>query len=314
MIVIATLARTLPGSDRRLGLIGASSILAVPFLWPTAGMALTEIPAMIFFSLGVLWMVRVIQVPEAEVSRRTYVWAVIAGVLLGTSILARQTYLVAVPAIPLLTLVAPRRWKLWLTATVTTILVCGWLFIVWGGLIPPYQHYLPTPISPLRLLLSLSYIAAATLFLNPTWLRPSSVKELLLLLGLGAIVALLVFDYTDAPAQSVLRTLGGWMMPVGLGILALMTALAFLWGWTAARRALQERHDVLRVFLFLVLFALVAAPAKGYFFSSRYVVGGLGVLVLVLDLPRVWDRWLGLRILAGSLAGAISLLSYYRLG
>ena len=315
LLVIVAVSRTLPGAVRPHALVGASSLLAVPFVWPTAGLALTEMPAMVFFSFTVLVMVKLIQESEAQVTPRSYGLAVVAGVLLGITILARQTYLVGVIAMLLLTVVAPHRWKLWLIAAATTMAVCTWLFVLWGGLIPPYQQYRPTPVSAVRLLQSLSYIAVATLFLDPKWLKPTNVRTALALIGVGAVISLLVFDFPDAPAQALIGRLGEpWTALAGMGILTAMTSLGVLWAWTAARRALADRRDVTRVFLFLLLFALVAAPAKGYIFSSRYVVAAVGILVLVLDLPRRWDGWLGVRIAVGSLLGAVSLLGYYRLG
>jgi hypothetical protein len=91
-----------------------------------------------------------------------------------------------------------------------------------------------------------------------------------------------------------------------------MTVVGLVCVWIAAHRAWYERRDIVRVFLYLTLFALVAAPAKGFTFSSRYVVGALGVLLLVTGLPPRTDRWLPVRMALGTAAGALALLRYYQ--
>jgi hypothetical protein len=313
LIVIAMLAHSLKSLGRSSSVVAAGSILAVPFLWASVGLALTELPALCIYTVFVYAILRLLRLPIDKPDRDAHLQAVVAGAILGLTILARQTYLVGVPAIAALVLVRPRQWTLWVTVLCVTALVSGWLFVLWGGLIPPSLQYQTSNISIGRGVLSLAYIAAATLLIDPRWLLPRSPKVLIGLIAAGAMFALLYFDWTDAPAQSMLRRLGGWMLPAGYCILVAMTSLAFVWLWNTAQRAWEDRADAQRVFLFLSLFALVAAPANGFVFSSRYVVGALGALVLVLDVPRPENPWLGLRILAGSAIGAISLLSYYRL-
>jgi hypothetical protein len=314
LAVIAILARTFPAESRQRALVGAASILAVPFVWPTVGMALTELPALVPFSLFVLCMLRAVGVPADQPSARSYQWALAAGVFLGLAVLARQTYLAVTPALPMLLVLAPRKWGIVLTSLVVATLVCGWLFIVWGGLIPPYADYHTTTIDPKRVVLSLGYIAAATVFINPKWLWPRSLKSFLISLAVSTVVAVLIFDFTELPAEGLFARFGDLGLPMSIATRIAMTVVGFLWAWVAAQRAWEDRRDVGRVFLYLILFALVAAPAMGFSFSSRYVVAAVGVLPLVIGFPPLTDRWLPARMLLGSAAGALALLRYYKVG
>jgi hypothetical protein len=162
--------------------------------------------------------------------------------------------------------------------------------------------------------LSLSYVAGATLFLNPHWLKIGSLKIALIGIALGVGLAFLARDYAAPPAKSLLLRIFGdpWGLLAGFCLGTVLTTVAVVWVWNTLRIAWRERRDPVRAFLFLALFALVAAPIKvPHLFSSRYVVGLLGVLVLVVGMPQSSGYSLALRIAIGSLAGAASLWTYF---
>jgi hypothetical protein len=311
-LVIVTLAKTNQREPTRLDWIPAVSILSVPFLWPTAGMALTELPALVAFTFFVFALLQVLRMPDDKASIWSFGWAGVSGLAFGVSILGRQTYLVVLPAVVALFLLAPRKWTLWLVCLAVAVGSCGWLFILWRGLVP--SSYSDSGIRLDYGVLSLSYVAAATLFLSPQWLKIRNVKVALISVLLGVGLALLTRDYASPPAKSLLLKIFGdrWGLLVGFSIGALLTAVAVVWVWNAFLIAWRERRDPVRAFLFLTLFALVAAPMKmSVQFSSRYVVGLLGVLVLVVGVPPTSGYSLALRIAFGSLVGAASLWTYF---
>jgi hypothetical protein len=314
-LVIVTLAKTKQREPFFPFWIPALSILSVPYLWPATGMALTELPALLAFTLFVFALIKILRMPDEEVSVGSFGWAGVAGLALGLSILGRQTYLAVIPAVAALFLAAPKKWMLWLVCLAVAAGSCSWLFILWHGLVPPSQHHVASGIRLDFGVLSVSYVAAATLFLSPQWLKIRNVKVALLgsaFLGVG--LALLSRDYANPPAKSLLLKIFGnqWGLLVGFCIGALLTAAAVVWVWNTLMIAWQERHEPIRVFLFLNLFALVAAPVMvSHLFSSRYVVGLLGVLVLVVGASQTSGFWLALRISIGSLAGAASLWTYF---
>ena len=109
----------------------------------------------------------------------------------------------------------------------------------------------------------------------------------------------------DSPAS--IRTRGGFIQfdsdvfMGALGTLWILNTCTFLW---------LGRDDTFQIFAGVLLLSLVIAPVKvSHLFSSRYVVGLLGVLILVL--PPQQSPFLAVRILIGSALGAAILWSYY---
>jgi hypothetical protein len=154
------------------------------------------------------------------------------------------------------------------------------------------------------------------LFLNPLWFRIRNLKVALGSVLFGVGLALLTCDYANPPARPLLVKIFGeqWGLLVGFCIGVMLTAVAVVWVWNTILIASRERRDPVRAFLFLTLFALVAAPmAVSHQFSSRYVVGLLGVLVLLVGVPQTSVYSLALRITLGSFAGAASLWTYFYL-
>jgi hypothetical protein len=313
--VVVMLAKTNQKESADSNWIPAISILSVPYLWPTAGMALTELPALAAFTFFIFALLKILCSPDDKASARSFCWAGVAGLGVGLSILGRQTYLFALPAVAALFFVAPKKWMLWLVCLTVAVGSCGWLFIWWHGLVPPSQHHVDSGIRPDFGVLSVSYVAAATLFLNPQWLKISNVKAVIgsVLLGIG--LAFLTRDYASPPAKPLLLKIFGDQLGLAVGfcIGALLTSVAVVWIWNTLLIMWRERRDPVRVFLFLTLFAMMAAPMKvSHQFSSRYVVGLLGVLVLVLGVSQTSGYLLALRIAFGSIIGAACLWTYFR--
>jgi hypothetical protein len=315
--VIVLVASQIQGGPSLVRLAFAASVLAVPFLWPASGLALTELPALLAFTLFLLAFLKVLRLP-ADKSRSLVVWAVMAGLLLGLSVLGRQTYLVVLPPVLVMTLWLPNRWRLFVTTAALCLLSSGWLFLFWRGLVPPS---LPQVSLGLRLdhaLFALSYVAVATCFLCPRWLRPDRWTALVLLMLAGAGLAYLARKHACPPAKSLLVALFGEHLALITGSLLgiIFGMLGALWLGSSLQAAWRERNNPDRAFLFLVLFALVAAPGLvSHFFSSRYVVGMLSVLLLILSpLSDLKDHpgWWRARLLFGAILGVGTLWTYYR--
>jgi len=314
ILIITLLGLTLNQRGERPSWIWPFVILSVPFLWPAAGLALTEIPALLAFSGFIFCISRILTTADESSLPSSYAWSVLAGLALGFSILGRQTYLITLPAFASLFLTVPRKWTFWAVCLITAGLTCGWLFVIWGGLLPPSQSVVGEGIRIDHGILSLSYIAAATLFLRPDWMKPRNTLSILLITALAVLAAWLSRDYSSPPAKSLLLRFFDEPLALGIGfaIGTFLTAAGLLWGWNAVQDLWRDRSDPWRTFLLLTLLALVAAPAKvAHLFSSRYVVGALGVLVLVTFTPRA-TGWLATRIVAGSALGGALLWTYYQ--
>lgn len=314
IVVIITLSGSSGSNSVQRAWLTGLSILAVPFFWPTAGLALTELPALAAFSVFILAMRRILTHPGSSTSLPPLSWACVAGISLGTAILGRQTYLVVIPAVAALFAVSPRNWSAWLLCLVLTCVTCGWLFVFWGGLVPSNVAFVNNSIRLDHGIIALSYVAAATLFLRPGWVYPKNRQTLVAALVLGMILTFATRHYSNPPSISLMTKICGEPLAlfVGFSIGILMTAAGILWLWNTLQAAWAERFNPWRLFLFLTLFALLAAPMKiAHLFSSRYVVGLLGVLILYIDMAHVSGKPLPVRLLLGTAFGAASLWMYY---
>jgi len=314
VVALTGLTRTRTMNDSKPIDSGAIALLGVPFLWPATGMALTEIPALVFFCGFVLCIQRLCCKSQKQGSPgKLAVWAVSAGICLGLAILGRQTYLIILPSFLVLFFLGTVKPRLLALSLLSTGVVSGWLFFIWGGLVPPSQAKVNSGLQPEHLLYSVAYVASATTFISPRWLCPKDWKSALIAAMVGTFVAVSIRDHGDPPAKSLLlRLLGSEAgYTIGVVIFAFMGALGTLWILNTCTVLWSRRDDPFQIFAGVLLLSLVIAPVKvSHLFSSRYVVGLLGVLILVLPPQR--SSLLAVRILIGSALGAAILWSYYQ--
>lgn len=313
VVLLASHKQTEPLGTR---LLSACTLLAVPFLWPAAGMALTELPALVFFTGFILLFLRLID-SELELSRKAFGLALAAGFCLGIAILGRQTYLVVLPVLVMMIFWVRGKSPAVLVCIITALAICGWLFALWHGLNPPHYRQPDSSLSLANLLLSLSYAAAATLFLNPGWLARQRPIVWIICTICGSTLACFARNYGDPPAKSLLIHAFGMQLGLLIGFVigCALAAIGAVWAWTSFQTFWRERRDPGQVFLLMSLAALVLTPMKiTWQFSSRYVVGALGVLYLIIDAPCQSPRYRAARMIFGSILGMAILWSYYRQG
>ena len=313
--VVLLLASYKPMESAEVRILSGLMLLAVPFLWPAVGMALTELPALLFFTCFVLLFLKVID-SDVALNPRVFGLAFAAGCCLGVAILGRQTYLVIVPMLLVMILWLREKWSAVLLCSTTALAISGWLFALWHGLAPPHYYRLAeSSVSFTYLLLSLSYAAVATLFLNPAWLLRQREKTWIVCAVCGVALAYLTRNYEDPPAKSLLVRVFGMQIGlwIGFAISCAIAAVGVIWAWTGLKVFWQERRDSAQAFLLLSLGALLLAPMKMTAqFSSRYVVGCLGVLLLVIDSPRQCSRYWIARLFVGGFAGIAILWTYFQ--
>src|SRR5262249_4013567 len=136
VLLLASYKRTEPIGTR---ILSGFTLLAVPFIWPAVGMALTEIPALLLFTCFVLLFLKLID-SDPGLSPRIFGLAFGAGLCLGVAILGRQTYLVIFPVLFTMIFWLREKWPAVLICILTALAACGWLFAMWHGLAPP-QYY-----------------------------------------------------------------------------------------------------------------------------------------------------------------------------
>jgi hypothetical protein len=313
LVTMGFVAASVPLATRQGALLVGLSLLAIPFLYPAAGMALTELPALAAFSIFVWAILVILRDDRPSANPKSLCMALVAGMALGIAILGRQTYLIVLPAFLPLYFLTPRKALLWSIALGLSAALTVWLFVTWKGLVPPSQQHVGGGIRWENGILSLGYVAVATLFLNPVWLKPENLKTWAVVLGSGCVVAVLTRDYQHPPAHTLLVRLFGEAggLAVGFGIGAVMTAAALGILWKLCVLLLDLRHNPEGLFLICLLLALILAPMKvSHLFSSRYVVGLVGVLVLVMP-SAVNTRWFPWQMILGCSVGLAVLQTYY---
>lgn len=309
--VLANLSVVIPGlSAPQSSRLIAGIFFALPTVAVSAGMTLTEMPAL-FFLVVALWSIL-----RAENDRRYLaVWSAVAGIALGLAVLGRQNYLVVLPCLLLLAdwPVQISRFRVPLIVGSVAGLLIVPVFFIWGGLTPVRASGAGKDIIPYHFVLGAGYLGILTFLLAPAvFRRIAHGKDLLIVLVLaGATVLLIGQPYT--PMMSVLAAAGPgirWLVSWVFTIAVAIAAYAFL---AATFRHLWDHRNErwTRFFDTLVLLG-AASNAKIFQFSSRYIFVFLPFLLLALarDIRLSWH--LPARLAVGALVGAASLASYFR--
>ena len=284
------------------------SVFGVPMVWGFAGMALTELPAMIGLALAVgaaIWLGR-----NPDDRRRP--WA-LAGLGVGTalSLLGRQTYLVVLPTLGWLALTR-RGWLAPLIVLVLSAIPIGIVFCIWGGTVPPLLAYVSGGLVPEHALLALGVCGALVALVAPGFL----LAHLRWTLPAGVVTAVINLSFRIVKFTTL--TSLQRMMPypaisqaveaaLGIGFAALGGA------WVAAVAAeIKCRRD--REFTGLavaVVLLCAACAAIAHIFSSRYAGMTLPFLVPMLAPWIIPGRWAVIRLAVAMTIGAAVLYSYY---
>lgn len=293
----------------------AAALLAVPFMWPVCGLALTELPALLGFCLFLVFLWPALDRGGGSgAGPRALVAAAGAGVALGVAILGRQTYLVAVPCLACMVLWHRGTAAVAGVAAVVALLVSAWLFVVWGGFVPPAQVQVASGLRLDHGWFSCAHFGVAAAILAPRWLRPRSLTEAVGVVAAGLVMSVVPGVSDWVPCRSLLvRVLGGATGHlVGRGIACAMgiAGVGFLLALGREMRAGARDPGVL--FASLTVASLALAPvAISHTFSSRYVVGGIPALALLACRTAPSLAWEVFRTVAGSVVGAGILASYY---
>ncbi len=314
LLVLASLltAAALKILQRREHFVSAAAILAIPMTWPCTGMALTEVPSLLFYSAHlyaffVSWR-------QAESTSTRLIAALLSGVCLGFSVLGRQPVLLTLGAVGIVGVVVPKmRWPSAIVCGVT-LLICVPVFVIWGGLVPPQgmTDKVVKGFAPFHSLLAAAYCGLVMLILCPQ--RSWGDWRLLLALMVGGIAVNLVFVIgKTVPMDTTVRSMvpASLMWIVERGFFGGLIGLAMVVIAVLLTEMFQRRRDVVFVFAAVALLSQIAAAAAvKHQFSSRYLYP-VAPLFLVLAASYPCTRWTPVRYGLGILIGAVSLVSYY---
>jgi 4-amino-4-deoxy-L-arabinose transferase-like glycosyltransferase len=294
----------------------AASLTTLPTVGVSAGMALTEMPALFFIVVSV-FLLTLARAPNEKVP--AWLTAIGCGATIAFAVLGRQNYLVMLPALTLAFGWPPacRRHDLTRIAVIgaVVVVIAGPVFIVWGGLIPPKSAWSGDGFSPANAIRSAGYAGIIVLLFAPEifrvlWQR----KHLLAAAALASIPLSLATDRARVPMASLVRPLVGEQaaaaIATGFSFLLSLSAVCFLccfvfYLW-------QERTNWLTRFAGSTALLGILSNAKiTHQFSSRYVLVFLPFIVLATA-PAVRTNWhQPLRLALGACISLGALASYY---
>ena len=300
-------------------LVPALRLMALPVVWPVAGMALTEIPPMCCAMLSV-WLLQRALLLTAKPLWQGLLLSLLAGTALGLAILGRSPFLVMVPASALLLIGHWRntqRWMLLAIYVLVALAICVPVFVIWKGLMPPKQALVTAGGFKLwHGILAFAYGALLTAIIGPRWFYFSRRILYVLLITWGVLLVLNIFvlHYAFAPMTGGIAALHmpavTHYYPFVISPVLATVALYFI-ACTAAR-AWEKREEPFILFLLASSVLLLLSCAKvTHLFSSRYVAQAAPFLVLVLVGYDKITYGKCLRFAIGLCMGIISLEAYF---
>ena len=287
------------------------SVLVVPMTWVVAGMALSEMSAMVFVTLSLYLQLRGLEALKA--GRPVRGWLFASGVCLGIAVWGRQPYLLLC-GIPVLAAVLDRRLRMAAVIFVGVVLAMAIpLFMIWRALVPPSSHEAQQGISVTNGLTSLAYTGICFLLVAPRsrWLP---VKVLLGLVALSIVANMSLGALVLYPIKSVIDR----HLPVSMvslygsicGSLFLSCGVVFL--AVLLRMICVDLKDLSRVTVSGGLLCLAISPMFiSHQYSSRYTAMSLPYLILAAQPWRRWGLETVIAAVLGCGVGFLSLFGYF---
>lgn len=288
--------------------VAGCSVLIVPMTWVVAGMALSEMSAMMFVMLSLYLQLRGLD--ALGEGRSVLAWFLLSGVCLGIAVWGRQPFLV-LAVIPVLIALMDRRLRAPAGVFVgAASAIAIPLFVIWRGLLPPSLNSAPEGFSVIHGLTSFGYAGICFILLGARsrWLP---VKVVLGLTGLtfAANAPLSAFALYPAksmvdrflakPAVALYGNLAGSLF-LSCGVVFLAVLLRIIW---------DSRQDLRRLTLNAGLLCITASPIfDAHQYSSRYTAMSLPYLILA---AHPWRRWRLETVITAALGCGVGFLSLY---
>lgn len=308
-------------NNEKLSLIYALNLVAVPVVWQIAGLALTEIPSMLFASFSLFFIVIMYTKINRynKVNWSVYLYAVLSGICIGFAIIGRATFL---PVISLIFLLlhyvkdTSLSISLVILHLLPALLICLPVFFIWQGLTPPAQAFTGEGmINIWHGILAFAYAGIIFLLIAPKWYVVS--KELIAIMLVFASLCFLVnlfffkFRYTPM-SESIyqflplqLRPLYSYLMP------ALFLTVAKYFFLSCLFRIVQEKCSFVLIFSVLAMGLVLGTSIKiTHLFSSRYVAQVAPYMIIAFAHYDSLDKFKSFRIILAILIGFFSYNTY----
>ena len=266
-------------------------ILAIPTLWQVAGLALTEVPAMLFVTISFYFGILLLK-KSSELSKgQIILYSITMGLTGGMAMLGRTPYLILVPAF-LCVLLFQKYFlnqkidfaRSFLPFCLISLGMIIPIFIVWGGLVPPLQPRVDGVIKPWHGLLAMAYTCVIGFILNPYIPMSTTVVKVF------GLKFLLIYGFFISP---LLATFGIYFL------------------LCCYHRGKENIADPVYLFAILITLAILASSAKiSHQFSSRYVAQAAPFLVIIFTRIDQEDKWKWARLIIGMTMSFLSLNTY----
>lgn len=300
---------------------------AIPMTYVISGMALTEIPAIFFLCASTYLIVRTSSSKKSLI--KSAIWLSLAGLCLSLAILGRQPYLLILGALPILFFRRgnlTRNGGLFIITVVSALVLPGYVFSVWGGLVAPDDAALydriadeGTSLQPIFFFLCASYYAVIFFLIAPQFYTTPTTKEIFVLVATTLLLAFLNFKFglfLFLPMRQLIEQtfppiVSGWAEAI-FGVVVFLGGAYFV---IALVRQLIQHNFSLELLFFSAAVVLIAVGCMKitWGFSSRYPAQALPFLLPMFAYFYKRSRWNIYRLGTGVLLGLISFASYMML-
>jgi hypothetical protein len=288
----------------------ALSIIAVPMTWAVAGMALSEIPAILFCCAAIVLFINSLQLKSAL---KSFGCSLAGGSCLGLSIIGRSPFLVLF--IPFLLFVNRDNWKKILIFLSFGAIIPVYAFSIWHGLVPADVLRIQYGWNIWYGILGIGYLALVTILMVPNWFSASS--QMIRLAAAAFIITSVLncffFKITYFPLHKAVLGIFGKQIVLYIsyivpGIIVTLALLFIIQGYNHYR---AHRTNILFMFSFLsaVLITITSLKSSAQF-SSRYIAQALPFIVLYSSFFEK-TRYTLLFHSFGIVIGICSLVGYY---
>lgn len=301
-------------------------IMAVPMTYVIGGLALTEMPALFFFSASIFLLIK--NTVNTAI-KSSLIQLAVAGLCMGLAIAGRQPYLLVLAAFPVLFVTNKNNSSHWLPLIITvffSLLLPCYLFMVWNGLVPTIESRLykdlalaGTAYRPDFFMLCVFYFAISMLLIAPGffWLAQSRKT------GLGWTLLFIVLTTANfflhwiqiLPAKPLLEKLLPsavfvYFFSVICGSAVIFSCLYFTVCLYQQLNRLQFPKELLFFTVSLLLIAVSCAKITSGF-SSLYAGQAITLIVLTGSYFYRNLKYNKAGIIIGSITGLTSLVSYF---
>ncbi len=308
-------------NSKHLNIALALSVFAFSTLYTITGMALTEIPAILFLTITVFYTVRQYLSNEFNI-----IQAIISGLSFSLAILGRQPIIALLGAFPFFffSIVKPYKIKIQnkrfiyyiIITFVISLIIPFYIFYIWGNIQPISMEVTGIGLAPNHLILSLGYAAIFTFLIYPHFysFKYISFKEIIIVTTIAIVSNFILLKVEFTPFLSLARK---YLSPTTLYVYSLacgsiLAILGILFTFYFLKKQFKTANTLIFVLSIGFLLIISTSIKVTHQFSARYVAQAFPLLVIAINYDRKKITYLDIiTLLIGGTLGIISLESYF---